>query len=293
MKLIAHYPGVTDTPTRKWSNWRENYLNDSLYYSYRDTLYNKETYPSMLHYHDYYELLIYVQGDIHYISEAQTYAPQRGDVILVPPGKLHMSMLDKDETRYARHVFYFYPDALDAIGCAALTDFAKREEKNALTVFSPTERGELLALLDQMDTALDSGAGAERALALSLLLRVFYEINRSRAQRRDGETLLPETVREIQQYIDENFTEIASVSEVASHFYYSREYVSRLFKQYFNTTVADYLRTRRVAYSRTLIAKGMPLSEVCFSAGFGNLSTFIRSFRAVTGMTPSAYRALQ
>ncbi len=293
MKLIAHCPGIIDTPTRKSANWRENYLNASLYYSYRDTMYNKESFPSTLHYHDYYELLVYVQGDIHYISETETYKPHRGDVILVPPGNLHMAMLDGDETRYVRHVFYFYPDALDAIGCGVLTDFARRETENAITVFSPRERGELLSLLDQLDVALDKGKEAEKALALSLLLRVFYEIDCAHMQQRDSETFLPENVRQIQRYIDENFTEIASVGEVAAHFYYSREYVSRLFKQYFNTTVADYLRTRRIAYSRTLIARGMPLSEVCFSAGFGNLSTFIRSFHAVTGMTPSAYRALQ
>ena len=293
MKLIAHYPGVTDTPMRQRANWRENYLNASLYYSYRDTVYNKENFPSMLHYHDYYELLVYVQGDIHYISEAETYTPHCGDVILVPPGNLHMSMLDGNETRYVRHVFYFYPDALDAIGCSALAGFAQREAESAITVFSPRERGGLLSLLDQLDGALDSGKEEESALALSLLLRVFYEINRSHTQRRDAEMILPENVREIQRYIDENFAEITSVGEVAAHFYYSREYVSRLFKQYFNTTVADYLRTRRVAYSRTLIAKGIPLSEVCFCAGFGNLSTFIRSFHAVTGMTPSAYRSLQ
>ncbi len=293
MKLIAHYPGVTDSLARPRASWRENYMSDYLYYSYRDTVYNKEDYPSMLHYHDYYELLVYVQGDIHYISESQTYTPQRGDVILVPPGNLHMSMLDGGQTRYVRHVFYLYPNALDAIGCTALTAFTQREAQSAITVFSPRERGELLSLLDELDAALESGTDAERGLALSILLRVLYEINRSHTRHRDGEALLPENVREIQRYIDENFAEITSVGEVAAHFYYSREYVSRLFKQYFNTTVAEYLRTRRVAYSRTLIATGMPLSEVCFAAGFGNLSTFIRSFRVVTGMTPSAYRSLQ
>ena len=123
------------------------------------------------------------------------------------------------------------------------------------------------------------------------LLQIFYALNRASTQQYQDSAILPQSVLEIQRYIDENFAEIRSVSDIAGHFYYSREYMSRLFKQYFNTTVADYLRKRRVAYSCALMTQGMPLGDVCFAAGFENLSTFIRSFRAVTGMTPSAYRS--
>ena len=131
------------------------------------------------------------------------------------------------------------------------------------------------------------------ALVPAYLLRIFYAINAARWGSHEETPLLPQNVLEIRAYIDENFTEIESVGDVAKHFYYSREYVSRLFKQYFNTTVADYLRTRRVAHSCKLIADGATLGDACFLSGFTSLSTFIRCFRAVTGMTPSAYRSLQ
>ncbi len=293
MKLIAHYPGGMGGSRHIGANWRENYINDRLFYSHRTTEYDRDSFPSTLHYHDYYEMVVYAQGDIHYICETEAYRPQYGDVIVIPPGQLHMSMLDADSSHYVRHVFYFYPDAFDAIGCGALTDFLRGEGMDTMTVLSPTGRRELLSLLADLDRALECDTPKENALALAYILQIFYMVGMARSQRRVGEEILPENVLAIQRYIDENFGEIVSVGDIAAHFYYSREYVSRLFKQYFNTTVADYLRTRRVAYSCTLIAEGIPLSEVCFRAGFGNLSTFIRSFRAVTGMNPSAYRALQ
>ncbi len=294
MKLIAHYPGADSMPAGGSRNWRENYINDKLYYSHRDTEYNKSTYPSTLHYHDYYELLVYVQGDIHYICESESYRPQYGDVILVPPGQLHMSMLDTERTRYERHVFYFYPDALEVLGFGALTEFLEREvPAQSITVFAVQNRQELLGLLTRLDGALDKNSPADAALAFSYILQCFYAINHAHSQRQGEEPILPGSVLEIQRYIDENFTAIESVGEVARHFYYSREYVSRLFKQHFNTTVADYLRTRRIAYSCALMAEGVPLGEICFRAGFGNLSTFIRSFRAVTGMNPSTWRSLR
>ncbi len=293
MKLIAHYPEQTSAPEGGKRNWRENYINDALYYSHRDTEYEKNTYPSTLHYHDYYELLIYVQGDIHYICENESYRPQYGDVLLIPPGCVHMSMLDGEHTRYERHVFYLYPDALDAADAGALTEFLRCGEKEHIRVFCVQNCNALLELLSRLDTALEKGTPSERALALAFVLQVFYAISCAGVRRHSSDGLLPESVSEIRRYIDAHYSELESVGEVAAHFYYSREYVSRLFKQHFNTTVADYLRTRRVAAACTLITQGVPLSEICFRVGFGNLTTFIRSFRAVTGQNPSAYRALR
>ena len=81
-----------------------------------------------------------------------------------------------------------------------------------------------------------------------------------------------------------------AVAEVAEHFFYSGEYVSRLFKKYLNTTVANYVLQRRIVYSQRLIETDMPLLDVCYQAGFGSTSSFIRAFQSVTGMTPSKYR---
>lgn len=293
MKLIAHDAMARGVLERDTPRWRENYVNESLFYSHRTTEYDKESFPSTLHYHDYYEVLVFVQGDIRYICEGEAHTLRYGDIVIVPPGCVHMSMLNAERSQYERHVFYLYPDALDKLGAGVLTSFLGRISANTLTVLTAPSRRELLALLEELDAALSTGTREEGALAISHLLRVFYMLNSATAYEEGVSTLLPEHVLSIQRYIDEHFAEITSVSDVAHHFFYSREYVSRLFKQYFNTSVADYLRTRRVAHSCKLIAAGVPLSEICFMVGFGNLSTFIRSFRAVTGLTPSAWRSMQ
>jgi len=36
---------------------------------------------------------------------------------------------------------------------------------------------------------------------------------------------------------------------------------------------------------------GRPVTEICFDVGFSSLGTFSRTFRAVVGESPSAYRA--
>ena len=50
---------------------------------------------------------------------------------------------------------------------------------------------------------------------------------------------------------------------------------------------------KRVSESQALIVQGIPLINVAYQVGFGSLSSFIRAFRAVTGITPSEYRKLK
>ena len=246
-----------------------------------------------MHFHDYYEVLLYVEGDIRYIWESTSFLMERGDLIVIPPSYLHMSLLNGEQTQYTRYVFYLYPSVFDAVGGQSLLDFLQANNgKPFLAALKPAALERVQALLDQLNAALTSGAPDDHALAQGLILQIFHIFNRQARQNSRSDSYFPESVLEIQAFLDEHFTEFSTVSEVASHFFYSREYVSRLFKRYLNTTVADYVLKRRISYAQQLIAAGVPLIDVGFQSGFGSVSTFIRSFRSVTGMTPSAYRKL-
>lgn len=291
MKLLAHYLNAIAQTHPEIVNWRENYLNDSLFYSFRSTQYDRQTYPSRLHYHDYYELIVFLEGDIYYICESSIYQPQFGDIILIPPHKLHMSAINTDTTLYKRHVFYLYPDALEALGCSELLQFLPSgENEQYLFTLAQQSSQALHLLLTRMDHALKSPSERDHALAKGLVIEAFYWLSEVTAKPAAMSGCLSENVLRIQRYIDGHFSEINSVAEIASHFFYSREYVSRLFRHHFGTTVADYILQRRIAQSQILIAEGVPLSDVCFQVGFGSLTTFIRAFKTMTHMTPSQYR---
>lgn len=272
-------------------NWQEHYINDQMIYSPRSTEYTRETFPESLHFHDYYEVLLFVEGDIRYICETNTFLPQRGDVLVVPPGCLHTSRINADQTRYTRHVFYLYPSVFDAYQGSALLDFLNADHgRPFLSAFKGNALEQVMSLLEQLDDALMSSKPDDKALSQALIIQLFHTFNRQAQRDIRFDAYFPQNVVEIQKYLDEHFTEVSTVSDVAEHFFYSREYVSRLFKRYLNTTVADYVLKRRISHSQSLIALGLPLIDVCFQSGFGSVSTFIRAFRSIMGMTPSAYR---
>lgn len=294
MKLLSHYIEHQKKIYPEIINWENHIVTDMLCYSYRDTEYERPTYPSNLHYHDYYELVVFEEGDIEYVCEGCIYRLKYGDIILIPPGKFHMSVINCESTHYKRHVFYLYPSAFDSIGHGALTSFLNKIKSADIYTFATIEsRRNFMDLLNSLKKAFSTEKSPlEEALRLSYFLQIFYLLNQKDCQPKNETSSLPENILMLQKYIDRNFSQISSVAEVAEHFFYSREYVSRLFRKYFDTTISDYIMKRRISESQGMIMQGVPIIDIAYTVGFGSLSTFIRAFRSVTNMTPSEYRKL-
>ena len=129
-------------------------------------------------------------------------------------------------------------------------------------------------------------------LGFGYIIEIFCLLGRKDIRTRGNTESLPENILALKEYIDTHFTEIESVGEVAEQFFYSREYISRLFKKYYDTTVMDYIHELRVAKAKSLIGEGLQMIDVCYAVGYSSLSTFVRVFRRATDMTPSEYRKL-
>ena len=293
MELLSHYIKHQMKLCPEIVNWENHIIGEGLYYSYRNTVYNRDTYPSNLHYHNYYELVVFEEGDIRYVCDSRVYYPKYADIILIPPGKFHMSAINSDSTRYKRHVFYLYPSAFDAIGGGALTSFlCLTENGDILEIEDREARENFMSLLCDLPKIFGELSPLGAALGYSYVIQIFYLMNKKICKLKNEYDALPENILSLRNYIDKNYAQISSVSEVADHFFYSREYVSRLFKKYFDTTISDYITKRRIAESQALIMQNIPIIDVAYQVGFGSLSTFIRAFRTVTNMTPSEYRKI-
>ncbi len=290
MHLKNYFPN--QAPRNVIRNWTDHYINPYLYYAHRTTDYQRGLYPSGLHFHDYYEIVIVVDGSIRFECENETCLPERGDVILIPPHRLHISLLDAEETRYDRYKFYLYENALEQLGGTALLDFIHRCEGHHVYYSLQQALVErMLGLFRMLDDALQAEQPADHALANGLLLQIFYILNIPSEKSVVAKTMLPPKALKLQNYLDKHFAEFTSVSNLADSFYYSREYVSRLFKKHFHITINDYVTKLRVSHSQHLMAADFSLTDICFQSGFGSLSAFNRAFHKETGMTPSAYRA--
>ena len=296
MKLLSHYAPESNIPTKETKN-RKNYdINELLLYSHRDTVYTSGTYPSNLHFHDYWELVVYEEGDVRYICDFRVFYPFRGCILAVPPGTFHMSAINKTDTRYVRHAFYFYPEAFSLLGIPCLGDFLNRADGAGLFSFRcAEENADFLSLLKNLDRALsDEKTPLDHAPVVGYALQIFYFLNKKVCEAQEKRIdALPENLLHIQRYIEENFAELNGVSDIARRFFYSREHLSRLFKKYLDISVTDYIAKCRVLKSCELITAGVPVLDAAYRVGFGSPSAFIKAFRKETGVTPSEYRKLK
>ncbi len=255
-------------------------------FSHRRTDYSHKKFYDQIHFHDYYEIIFHISGDVEYISGDLVNKPESGNIIINRPGVHHSTRL-VTPCEYERYVFFFDPefftffegklpvkDLFDNLESFALRSHTKSEEKmkSLLTEIEQTYQSE--------DTTADMIAYSKILMLLSLV-----------SNRTDSAKLedIPKSVLQIKAYIDSNAANIPDVNSVAEVFFYSREHISRTFKKYFNSNVSDYIAFRKVELGKRLLLKGRKITEIATECGFGSTQTFLRAFKKVYDKTPSDY----
>lgn len=91
--------------------------------------------------------------------------------------------------------------------------------------------------------------------------------------------------------MDRSYAEALDISSLASVALVSESHFIRSFRTVFGETPHRYLQRRRVERAMFLLRTGdRPVTEICFEVGFSSLGTFSRTFSAIIGESPSAYR---
>jgi AraC family transcriptional regulator, melibiose operon regulatory protein len=95
----------------------------------------------------------------------------------------------------------------------------------------------------------------------------------------------------IARFLSEHYTEPVYCEEAAQAAGLSSTAARKCFAHYYGMSLYQYLLTLRVTRAKELLAsENAKVIDVAMEAGFPTLSNFYRSFEAIVGQTPSAYR---
>ena len=96
----------------------------------------------------------------------------------------------------------------------------------------------------------------------------------------------------IADYVDRHYADPdLSIDALSAMFKISPSYLSRIFKREKGTGVLPYLQHKRIAQAMVLLGTtNLKIREVALQVGYLSDQTFARTFKSVTGSTPSAYR---
>lgn len=98
-------------------------------------------------------------------------------------------------------------------------------------------------------------------------------------------------IYDIAKYVQANYQEEITLQEIASHFYLSREYISRKFKQEFGINLSDYLTDIRMDKARLLLLNPhLRIAQVAQMVGYEDEKYFSKVFKKMVGQSPNEYR---
>ena len=99
-------------------------------------------------------------------------------------------------------------------------------------------------------------------------------------------------ISEAIKYIDLHLNEALTVQAIAEQFAFSPYYFHRLFTAIVGKSLIAYVRDRRIAYAcKMLNETDQKVLEIALDFGFDSAQGFSRTFKSITGMTPTEYRS--
>ena len=96
---------------------------------------------------------------------------------------------------------------------------------------------------------------------------------------------------DVKRYIDLNYTRNINLDTLAERFFFSREYIGRIFRARYGCAVYEYIQQTRMEKATQLLnTPGLSLQSIAEYLGYSNANYFGKAFRKHYGCSPSEYR---
>lgn len=130
-----------------------------------------------------------------------------------------------------------------------------------------------------------------RAYSLEEIQRIVQPLLSSVLPEHSSKTISPHIVQAL-AYLQNNYSSISGMNEVAEYVHISPEYFSRLFRNETGKTFISYLNEYRLKRAKQLFdTTDMKVNQVAEQVGYASLSYFSRLFKDYYGENPFLYRS--
>ena len=249
------------------------------------------------HYHDYYELYFFLEGDVDYHVEDKLYHLEYGDCLLIPPGTSHHPVFLSRKKPYRRFVFWFRKDYYNKLRsidqeftyCFDQAASGRTYRFHADSTATQALQGKLMDLLEELGSSRPFKRQTAELMAVSFLVyvnRIVYDVIHQRAAVYENLLYL-----NICDYINRHLEEDLSLDSLAAFFYVSKFHISHIFKDNMGISLHQYILKKRLHASKNAILSGQPIGQVYHQYGFKYYTSFFRAFKKEYGASPKEYRS--
>jgi AraC-like DNA-binding protein len=229
------------------------------------------------HFHEEIQITAYEGGVRDYRIGARTLWATRGNVVVIPSGEPH-TVHTREADASTIHLMLVSPARFSA-AASELGGDVRELEPMAGDVPLCWRVGELVS-------AFSVGSPLEQETLFLDLVRDLLKVS-SRPIRNRAE---PFAIRLAIEYLRERYAHPVALDELAFQVGLNKYYLVRAFRKATGVPPHSYQLQLRVARAKTLLAAGLPATEVAATLGFADQSHFVRTFHRFFGISPGRYQ---
>ena len=226
------------------------------------------------HIHEYSEFLYCKNGACEVIVNGKSIRLTEKQLVWIPPNYIHQ---------------YSCPDA--QVICAVFSnDFIPlffQITKKKMMIPEPVNMSDMSDILDNFYTLSRENIMCLNAYLNLICSKVVEHASFESAKQTDGILY-----QKVISYIASHFTEEISLKSLAKKFDYNEKYLSYSLHALTNVHFTTLLSMYRIENAKKLLMQNPPMSisAIALSSGFSAINTFNRTFKKISGMTPTDFR---
>ena len=243
----------------------------------------RHAYPR--HSHNYYVISVIERGRQSFLHKREKLTTPPGGVILINPDTVHTGET-VDENGFELRSMYPTTTHMEL----ATQELTGRD--GALPFFANVrvDDARIARNILTLHNALSQGTSAmecESRFIHTLAQLIQRYSNTSYAEQKLGDE--KSAVEKARDYIDSNFAQGLSLSQLAEYVSLSPYYFLRAFRGEVGMPPHAYLESVRVQHAQRLLETGKPLMEIAAELGFSSQSHMTNRFKKIIGVTPGQY----
>ncbi len=256
-------------------------------YYYVDS--NHPRYIMAFHWHNEWELLRIVKGELLLTLDDEQYRIKEGDIVLIPGETLHSG--EPSDCIYECLVFDIY----DLFG---KTESVKSHLRPFYRMDLIPERfftnndsapKHVLDIFSKMNTS-----ACLELETLSALAGLFaWLINEKKYRQISDKSRWSSSIKPVLEYIEEHYSEELSLDILADVAGMNARYLCKIFQSLTHMTPINYVNFYRIEQAAVLLDyTDLPITDISQKCGFWESSYFTKVFKKFKNITPKLYRRL-
>ena len=246
-----------------------------------------QDYAADCHWHNDFEMLSALDGEMDYFVNGQTVHLQKGDGVFVNARRLHYGFSrEKRDCGYRFAVFHpgllgNLPPVHAVLERLTADDSADHWHLDASS--------EVMLIFNEMYEAAEAGSALAVLSGCARLIETLSRMDQARGDGQDSPRW--RLLRQMTGYIQTHYAERLTLDEIAAAGAVCRNRCCVLFREGLGCSPMEYATRYRLDKACALLRSGASVTEAALTCGFHGASYFAEVFRRVYGSTPKEYRA--